>query len=120
MAERTGQTTETLYAEPEAAAPVDVASAEAERENVQVLAADAAEEPAAEGENIVVASAEPAPAVERNSAYPDLSHIVNRLEAAADRAAVAAEEAERASLAATASANRATTALENLMEEYQE
>jgi len=92
---------------------------DAEPEDVQILAADAAEVPPAEAEGIVVAAAvaEPAP---RSSAYPDLSHIVNRLEVAADRAAAAAEDAERASLAATASANRATSALEKLMEEYQE
>jgi len=99
------------------ASTVDAPDAEAE--DVQILAADAAEVPPAEDEGIVVAAAVAEPA-ERSSAYPDLSHIVNRLEVAADRAAAAAEDAERASLAATASANRATSAVEKLLEEYQE
>lgn len=104
-------------------------------ETTEILAADAAEVAAAEPEEVVIAAAEEpegvvvaaaAPAVvaepegERSSKYPDLSSIVNRLEAAADRAALAAEEAERASLAAMAAADRATGALDKVMAEYED
>ena len=74
------------------------------------IAADAPAAPAAPVE--VAAAAERAPG------SPDLSHIVARMEAAANRAALAAEEAERASLAANASADRATAVVERVASDY--
>jgi hypothetical protein len=66
---------------------------------------------------IVAEEAEVAPA--RASSERTIGEIVDRLEAAADRAAIAATLAEQASLAATSSADRATASLERLTREIE-
>jgi hypothetical protein len=109
-------------------APPEV-MAEVEPQAEPVHPVDAAPAAAAEVAPVIPANppiaadapAEPsATAHERVPGSPDLSHIVARMEAAADRATLAAEEAERASLAANASADRATTVLDRVSSEYRD